>query len=345
MKVAFPAWNTDKYNWDRVAAVLKPLSQVCDLEVFHYGPVPEAADWCKFTKVAPPTDLTSLYDMARDAVQIVTELGDFDVLYCWSGGAHFQVLCGLIAEIAGKPCVMHINGDGALSRKHHCRPMDELMQDAIDRMSLNDIDLIVPISSVLKKAIEGRVKHSLVSDPVPFCVDIEHFKPLPFPEELSIGYAGRVSPEKGFPFYTKMIEALPAFKFRIAGVLQMAMRFPENAHYMGCLSLRDMLGFYRLSSVVALPSYGEGIPGIVLEAYACGRPVIVTPESLPAELPCFGWTAPHDVAEWQRIIEGLSQAEIEEKGAAARAWIVKNWPGWSDFAVTMKEKFESVVNG
>jgi len=344
VRVAFPAWNTDKYNWDRVAAALKPLSAVCDLEVFSYGPLPEA-DWCRFTRINPPSDLLSLYDMARDAVQVVTALDDFDLLYCWSGGAYFQVFCSLIAQVAGKPMVMHVNGDGALSRKHHCRPMDRVLQDAVDRLSLNDVDLLVPISSVLKQAVEARVKHGRVSEPVPFCVDAEHYKPLPFPEEFCIGYAGRVSPEKGFPFFTKVMESAASRKFRLAGVLQMAMQFPENAHYMGCLSLRDMLGFYRLSSVVALPSYGEGIPGIVLEAYACGRPVIVTPESLPSELPCFGWSVPHNVGEWKRTVEAITQAEVEEKGAAARAWLVENWPSWTDFAVTMKGKFEGVLNG
>ena len=343
MKVAFPAWSTDKYNWDRVAAALKPLSRVCDLEVFHYGVAPEA-DFCSFCQVNPPLNLISLHDLAAAAVQMVTCLDDFDVLYCWSGGAYEQLLSCLVAEVAGKPLVMHVNGDGALSRRHHCRPMNAVMQDAIDRVGLNNVDLLVPISSVLKKAVEKRVKHIRVSDPVPFCVDIEHFKPLPFPEEFCVGYAGRVSPEKGFPFFTRVMESAASRKFRLAGVLQMAMRFPENAHYMGCLSLRDVIGFYALSSVVALPSYGEGIPGVVLEAYACGRPVICTPESLPPELPCFGWTVPHDVAEWKRAIEGFTQAEIEAKGAAARAWLVENWPSWGDFAVTMKGKFEQVVN-
>lgn len=344
LKVAYPAWSTDKYNWDRVAAALKPLSKVCDLEVFYYGALPDSGDWCSFTKIAPPTNPLNIYDTAHDAVQIVAALSEFDVLYCWSGGAHLQLLCCLIGQVAGKPVVMHVNGDAHLSRRHHLRPMDRVMQDAIDRVTLNDVDLLVPISSMLQQAIQQRVKHHRVSAPVPFCVDTEHFVSLPFPEELCVGYAGRVSPEKGFPFFTKVMEASPKLKFRLAGVIQMAMKFPENAHYMGCLSLRDMLGFYRLSSVVALPSYGEGVPGVVLEAYACGRPVICTPQSLPAELPCFGWTAPHDTAEWTKILSGITQAEVEEKGAAARKWLTENWLSWDSYAETMKTKFEGVTN-
>ena len=65
MKVAYPAWSTDKYNWDRVAAALKPLSKVCDLEVFYYGALPDSGDWCSFTKIAPPTNLLNIYDSAH----------------------------------------------------------------------------------------------------------------------------------------------------------------------------------------------------------------------------------------------------------------------------------------
>lgn len=343
MKVVYPAWSTDKYNWDRQAAVLKPLSEVCDLTVLYSGNPPPAAEWCTLKQVAPPTNLASLYDIAKDAIKIAADLGDFDVLYCWSGGAHLQVLCALIAELAKRPCVMHINGDAHLSRKHHLKPMDRFMQDSIDRLSLNDVTLIVPISSVLKQAVEGRVKHIRVSEPVPFCVDTELYTPQPFPAEISVGYAGRISPEKGFPFFTRVMEAAPSCKFRLSGVIQMPIEFPDNTHYVGCLPLSHMGRFYAQNSVVALPSYGEGIPGVVLEAYACGRPVICTPEALPPELKCFGWTVLHDVDAWAKILGGLTQTDIQAKGNLARRWLIDNWPSWQDFAVTMNKKFQEVV--
>lgn len=38
----------------------------------------------------------------------------------------------------------------------------------------------------------------------------------------------------------------------------------------------DMPGVYRAANVVVLPSYREGLPKVVIEASACGRPVVTT---------------------------------------------------------------------
>jgi glycosyltransferase involved in cell wall biosynthesis len=222
--------------------------------------------------------------------------------------------------------------------------MDKLLQDTVDRFTLNNVDLVVPISSVLRDAMLQRVKSAAaVSEPVPFTVDTKHFSPYPsLPEKVVVGYGGRVSPEKGFPFFAHVMEATPQLSYRLAGPFQMNLGLPDNCHYDGIMSLLDMPGFYAKCSVLALPSFGEGIPGMILEAYACGRPVVVTPESLPPCLPCFGWTVGRDVAEWKRALEGITQGEVQRYGEEARRWVTSQWPSWSDFAVTMREKFEQV---
>ena len=48
----------------------------------------------------------------------------------------------------------------------------------------------------------------------------------------------------------------------------------KNVEWLG--QVTDMHGLYSNSHVVCLPSYREGIPRVLLEAAACGRPVITT---------------------------------------------------------------------
>ena len=346
LRVVYPAYAIDTYNWERITQVLQPISEVCKLTVYHFNTDPSPqADWCNIAPVPKYSNLFNIYQTTRDAMNIAMALPDFDVLYCWSGGAYFQLLSVLTAEIVKKPVVMHINGDAHLSRTHHLNPTEKLLQDAADRLTLNNVNLIVPISSVLREAVLPRVKNkNAVTEPVPFTVDTNDFTMQHYPKEITIGYGGRVSPEKGFPFYINVMEQTKNMRFRVAGPVQMKVQFPDNCHYDGVLSMEWMPRFYALNSAIALPSYGEGIPGMVLEAYACGRPVLVTPESLPSCIPCFGWKIPHDMEKWKAAVEGLTQAEIEEKGAAAREWITHNWLTWEDFAIKMKQYFTQAVN-
>ena len=193
---------------------------------------------------------------------------------------------------------------------------------------------------MLKQAVEGRVKHIRVSEPVPFCVDTDIYTPAPFPAEISVGYAGRISPEKGFPFFTRVMEAAPSCKFRLSGVIQMPIEFPDNAHYCGCLPLSHMGRFYAQNSVVALPAMAKASRR---RLRAMLRPTRnMHPEALPPELACSAGQS-HDVDAWAKILGGLTQTDIQAKGNLARRWLIDNWPSWQDFAVTMNKKFQEVV--
>ena len=75
--------------------------------------------------------------------------------------------------------------------------------------ALGNVDAIVPISSHLRDVIRARVINpDLVTDPIPFSVDLKAFQPAPMPTKLCVGYAGRISPEKGTEF---MLKGRPLF--------------------------------------------------------------------------------------------------------------------------------------
>ena len=346
-KVLFPAWNMDTINWARLQNTLRPIAQRNDLVVVYPDHLPEVKEsWATFVRI--PTyrnfKLIDMISLTEYVTKIIMKTGDFDLVYCFSSGPFFQLIAVLLAEMANKPCVMHINGHAALSRTFFMTPLRKMQEDAVDTLGLNSVDVIVPICSHLRDVIKARVINpDLVLEPVPFSVDLEAFQPGPMPSKLCVGYAGRISPEKGTEFLLKVMAETPEMRYRIAGPIEkMEGKFPDNCNYTGMFEHHEMPFFYALNSIMTLPSHGEGISALILEAYACGRGVIATPEAHPEELPIIGYEVPLELEPWKKAIQKLTMAKVAKKGIEARKWIEKEWPSWDDFGIRMSQIFKSV---
>ena len=53
-------------------------------------------------------------------------------------------------------------------------------------------------------------------------------------------------------------------------------RIRERIHFIGTRKHEEIPGWLSMADVLVLPSYGEGLPNVVVEAMACQRPVIAT---------------------------------------------------------------------
>lgn len=106
--------------------------------------------------------------------------------------------------------------------------------------------------------------------------------PLELPEKFAVGYFGQGGPDKGIVY---LIEAwrsldLPDVKLILGGdnsgmVLALWRRLGgKNIEIMG--PVKDPMDFYRRISILVQPSVTEGYGIPVLEAMACGRPVVVS---------------------------------------------------------------------
>lgn len=102
-----------------------------------------------------------------------------------------------------------------------------------------------------------------------------------------IGYIGRLSEEKGV---LNFIQAIPLvlnkinnIKFAIGGeghLIGTIKSFlnnnalSDNVELLGWISHNDLPGYLNRIKLLVLPSYSEGLPNIMLEAMACGTPVL-----------------------------------------------------------------------
>jgi teichuronic acid biosynthesis glycosyltransferase TuaC len=155
------------------------------------------------------------------------------------------------------------------------------------------VSVLIFVSDALQAAGRSKGLHGKKSIVLHNAVDINLFKP-----DLSstkrgvytILGVGRLVPSKGFQI---LLEAFSKFnqsidqpaRLILIGDGQTRTSLTEQAEKLGIQSQVDFVGsvkqeelvsYFQTADVFCLPSYMEGFPCVVVEAMACGKPVVAT---------------------------------------------------------------------
>ena len=147
--------------------------------------------------------------------------------------------------------------------------------------------------------------------------------------EPIIGYVGRLAPEKcveklldAFPY---IITKLPTTRLILVGDGPLRQKIEEKIfeysveNFVSITGWADKVEMYLNRIILlVLPSFTEGLPNILLEAMACGTPVLATPVGAIPDIIKDGETGfllktndPQHIAD--KIIELLNKPELLEK--------------------------------
>ena len=96
-----------------------------------------------------------------------------------------------------------------------------------------------------------------------------------------VGYAGRISPEKGIPTLIEAARACSKIQFKAAGsydrMPDLIIQASDNFEFLGYVSGEGLGDFYASSRFIILPSICfEGFPSILLESMIQSKPVIAS---------------------------------------------------------------------
>jgi glycosyltransferase involved in cell wall biosynthesis len=159
-----------------------------------------------------------------------------------------------------------------------------------------------------------------------------------------IGYIGRFAEEKGI---LNLVKSIPLvlnrrkdIYFVLCGEGELSDEIKKivqreslgkNVKLTGLISHIDVPNFLNNFKLLVLPSYTEGLPNIVLEAMACGTPVLATPVGAIPDIIKDGKTGfliksndPKNIAD--KIVELLDKYELlEEVSMNAYNYVKENF--------------------
>ena len=196
-------------------------------------------------------------------------------------------------------------------------------------------------------------------------VDIHLFKPNHKinREEFSILYTGRLVYRKGLIDLVKSAEYVcneyPGASFILTGngalrptleKMVQDLGLENNCSFLGFIALDELIKHYQIDTIHVLPSYYEGLPTTVLEAMACGIPVVATDISGTNDAVVDGETGilvppknPKALADG--IIKLLGDENLRKKmGKAGRERVEREF-SWDTVAGKIVKLYEDVLAG
>jgi glycosyltransferase involved in cell wall biosynthesis len=173
-----------------------------------------------------------------------------------------------------------------------------------------------------------------------------------------VGFFGRLSGEKGIINFIKAIPQIlnvtNNISFMVGGDGQLKNevekyldenKLDSKVKMLGWVSQDDLPGYLNQLKLLVLPSYTEGLPNIMLQAMACGTPVLATPVGAISDFIKDGFTGfimknntPECITE--NILRALNFSSLEK--ITQNAWsLVQNHFTYEKTV----EKYKSVLAG
>ncbi len=268
---------------------------------------------------------------------------DIDLLIFFIGGDGL-ILPVLTGKLLRKKVVIAIAGSGLRVAKAQGDPFSKIIA-LLQNISYLLADKIVLYSEMLLEWQSLQRYSDKISIAREHFLDFEKFKIIRIFNERGdkLGYIGTLTKAKGVP---NLLEAMPKvlaqkseIEFQIGGSGQLRSKIEQHSiepalsqklKFWGWIPHEDLPKYLNDLKLLVLPSYTEGIPNIMLEAMACGTPVLATPVGAIPDIIKDGETgfimennSPECIAS--SVLRALMHPDLEGVAQRARALVEREF--------------------
>ena len=250
------------------------------------------------------------------------EIRDCDVLHIHSHLYFSSSVAACFARAYGVPTVLTNHG---LVSQTASEWVQEVFNSTVGSFTFESADRILCYTEtdkrrLLRLGIETEI--SVVQNGI----DCTEFEPLDLDRNRELLFVGRLTPGKGpqhlIDAFAGVAGDYPDLDLKIVGDGPMRGTLERRIESLGLSARVQMVGerpndelpyHYNKSLAFVLPSLNEGMPRTVLEALACGLPVVTSDlEQLRPVVDGVGYTAePGSASDLHRAIERLLESEGE----------------------------------
>jgi len=246
-----------------------------------------------------------------------------------------KVATGLSSKVA-KRDIRKLFGMGKIIIPRIFKIIEKINSGLLDR-------IIIYSENIIKEYDLERYKNKITIAHEHF-LDFNKFKIIKRLDERDdlVGYIGRLSEEKGTLNFVNAIPEISKekeIKFVVGGEGQLRSEIEnylneknldDKVKLAGWIPHDELPDYLNELKLVVLPSYTEGLPNTILEAMACGTPVLATPVGAIPDVIKDGETgfimennSPECIAE--NIVRALAHPNINEITKNARALIEEKY--------------------
>jgi glycosyltransferase involved in cell wall biosynthesis len=290
---------------DELVTILSPFTDRIVVITDGYDNAHGAAEVIRIKATKRASFLSKVFEQVSIHLQLVrilfTMRNELAVLLFFLGGIEFAIPL-IFAKCFNVKCFVVLTGLGNVKRiqplkeSGGTRQLGELtrlrLETLLERLSFYFSDKLIVLDESLIDLADLRKYSDKIALAHRHFVDFSEFQMKDDIDERAnvVSYVGRLHEEKGV---LNLVKAIPnvlgkrddvTFVIIGEGQLEGELRSYITAHALvrkvtlaGWIPHDELGDFLAKSKLLVLPSYTEGLPHAMLEAMACGTPVLATP--------------------------------------------------------------------